>query len=479
MSLSAAEIALVVERLQAGLAGAVVQGAISPSARDRVVLELRTPGATHHLEIVLAAGFTRLGRVRARPGAAPSPHPFVMLLRGCAVGLRVEAVRQHDGDRAVLVDLASGARRGTLVAELTSRHANLFWLDAAGVVAGSFHPNRSQRRALDPGCPYVAPLPHPMPSLPPRFEPGDDVEACIETFYEEAERGQDRTSAVAAASSRLAAARKRLERLAAGLDEDLRRASEAERLGLMGQLLKANLRLASKGMTSLEVLDWEGRPAAIALLPSLDPVANMERLFDKARRLRKALPRIERRLAATRAKLTEISTLARDLELEPDPFTILARVPAHLLGKPARTRAGRHRPDERLPYREYAVEGGRPAWVGRSAADNDALTVRFASPFDLWLHVRGLRGSHVVVPLGRGETPSADLLVDAALLAAHFSDARDAPDVEVTYTRRRYVEKPRGAPPGSVRLRREKTIFLRVDAQRLARLLAKDDRSGE
>jgi predicted ribosome quality control (RQC) complex YloA/Tae2 family protein len=80
----------------------------------------------------------------------------------------------------------------------------------------------------------------------------------------------------------------------------------------------------------------------------------------------------------------------------------------------------------------------------------------------------------VVVPLGRGEEPSPELLVDAALLAAHFSDARGDTDVEVTWTRRRYVQKPRGAPPGSVRLLREKTILLEVDPDRLARLL--DDR---
>ncbi|MDD5306640.1 MAG: NFACT RNA binding domain-containing protein [Deltaproteobacteria bacterium] len=471
MSLSATEIALVVERLQVALEGAVVQNAISPEARDRVALELRTPGATHHLEIVLAAGFTRIGRIRARPKAASSPHPFVMLLRGCAVGLRVEAVRQHMGDRTVLVDLASGERRGTLVAELTSRHANLFWLDASGVVAGLFHPNRSERRALDPGCPYVAPLPHPVQERPSRFAPGADLEERIEAFYAQAESRHERDRVVATASRKLAAAGKRLDRLVAALEADLRRASEAERLGLMGQLLKANLRLAKKGMANLEVVDWEGHPATIALCPSLDPVTNMERLFDKARRLRKALPGIEKRLTAARTDRAAVAALAQELEHADDPAAVLGTAPAHLLGTAARPDANKRRQGERLPYRELAVERGRPAWVGRSAADNDALTVRLARPDDLWLHVRGMRGSHVVVPLGRGETPSADLLVDAALLAAHFSDARGAKDVEVTYTRRRYVQKPRGAPPGAVRLVKEKTIYLKVDEERLARLL--------
>jgi predicted ribosome quality control (RQC) complex YloA/Tae2 family protein len=143
-----------------------------------------------------------------------------------------------------------------------------------------------------------------------------------------------------------------------------------------------------------------------------------------------------------------------------------------------RKRSGRRDPVPlRLPFHEIAISGGRSARVGRSAADNDALTLRFARPEDLWLHVRGQKGSHVVVPMGRGEEPSGDILVDAAHLAAHFSDARDQTDVEVIYTRRRHVQKPKGSPPGSVRLLREKTIFLRVDSGRLKRILNPEHKS--
>ena len=54
-------------------------------------------------------------------------------------------------------------------------------------------------------------------------------------------------------------------------------------------------------------------------------------------------------------------------------------------------------------------------------------------------------------------------------------EARGDPDVEVIYTRRRYVQKPRGAAPGSVRLLREKTVLVRVEPSRLARLLGHPD----
>jgi predicted ribosome quality control (RQC) complex YloA/Tae2 family protein len=73
--------------------------------------------------------------------------------------------------------------------------------------------------------------------------------------------------------------------------------------------------------------------------------------------------------------------------------------------------------------------------------------------------------------MGRNEDPLPDLLVDAAHLAAHFSTLKGDSDVEVIYTRRRYVQKPRGAAHGSVRLLREKTINLRVEPSRLEKIL--------
>jgi hypothetical protein len=110
--------------------------------------------------------------------------------------------------------------------------------------------------------------------------------------------------------------------------------------------------------------------------------------------------------------------------------------------------------------------------VGRGAADNDALTLHHARPHDLWLHARDAAGGHVLVPLDRGATCPADLLVDAATLAAHFSARRGEPVVDVRYAPRRQVRKVRGTPPGLVTVMRERVMALRLEPARLTRLLA-------
>ncbi|MCA9739490.1 MAG: fibronectin/fibrinogen-binding protein, partial [Gemmatimonadetes bacterium] len=62
-------------------------------------------------------------------------------------------------------------------------------------------------------------------------------------------------------------------------------------------------------------------------------------------------------------------------------------------------------------------------------------------------------------------------LAEAAALAALHSGARHSALVPVDWTRRRYVRKPRGAKPGSVRMERASTVMARPDpdlAERLA-----------
>ncbi len=77
----------------------------------------------------------------------------------------------------------------------------------------------------------------------------------------------------------------------------------------------------------------------------------------------------------------------------------------------------------------------------------------------------------MVVALEKRASCPPDLLVEAAHLAAHFSEARDERIVDVSYTPRRYLRKPRGSAPGLVVVDREKVLVLRKDDELMRRLL--------
>ena len=76
----------------------------------------------------------------------------------------------------------------------------------------------------------------------------------------------------------------------------------------------------------------------------------------------------------------------------------------------------------------------------------------------------------MVVPLGKDEPLKDETLRDAALLAAHFSQVHGEDVVEVAWTRVKYVHKTRGTP-GAVTYSQEKSLSVRPDGERVARLL--------
>lgn len=109
--------------------------------------------------------------------------------------------------------------------------------------------------------------------------------------------------------------------------------------------------------------------------------------------------------------------------------------------------------------RRFVSPDGMVVLVGKTAEDNDVLSLRLGSPRDFWFHVAGDSGSHIVVRnpenLGR---PPRETLQFAAGLAAGYSKARHGGRVAVHWTTCDEVSKPRGLPPGKVQLGRYDTV---------------------
>ncbi|HCP32162.1 TPA: hypothetical protein DIT45_02820, partial [Candidatus Acetothermia bacterium] len=99
----------------------------------------------------------------------------------------------------------------------------------------------------------------------------------------------------------------------------------------------------------------------------------------------------------------------------------------------------------------YTVE------VGKNAVQNESL-LRKAHPEDLWLHVKGSPGSHVIIRHREKQQIPQAVIKEAALLAARFSKLKGETRVAVSHTPVKYVHKPKGAPLGLVILTQEDTL---------------------
>ncbi|MCU0683734.1 MAG: NFACT RNA binding domain-containing protein [Polyangiaceae bacterium] len=280
--------------------------------------------------------------------------------------------------------------------------------------------------------------------------------------------------------------RTRLERRVAAVEADLAAAEAAQERARRAGPFAAVAARAPRGASKLEATDWSTGEAQLVTL-ELDPTRpareQLDALFAKARRLRAGAPLAEKRRDEATLALWQVDEALPALAAASEVAAIEALIeglsrelPRDLPLRAPPPPAPRKRASEgptREPFRRYEGEGKRVIWVGRDAASNDELTVRIARPGDLWLHAKDGTGSHVVVPGAyKKGSPDAAVLVDAATLAAHFSELHGEAIVDVLYADRRHVRKRKGSPRGAVEVQRSKTLALRVEPERLARLLA-------
>jgi predicted ribosome quality control (RQC) complex YloA/Tae2 family protein len=480
MSLSDVEIAQVVGELAPRLAGSSV-GKVHQLGEHTLVVDI----GRERLVVSAHPRMSRLHLAAERTRAEGPASAFAMLLRKRVGGVRLVALRvSSPGERVVELDFGSARER--LVAELSGPHANVFLVDAAGAIVSTLRPSHSTTRPLAPGSAYAPPPPAPPDARwrgHARFGAPPGVAGRVAAHYgalllaeEEARLRDHLSAALRRAIDRLA----RRERALAG---DLARAAEAAVYRKYGDLLLAHLAgLPGRGATSVTLPDdfEDGVPLVIPLDETLDGKQNAARYYKHGKRLAAGEKRIHERLTATRTQRAALET--RLLGLAGQPLDALRRLEAELppdarrarkTGAAAR-RAAAEAP-ERLPYREYRSLAGDTILVGRGAADNDALTFRVARGNDLWLHTRDAPGAHVIVRRDRDRELAQATLLDAATLAAHHSPLAKEGQVDVSYTAVKNVRKPRGAAPGLVYVSDAKTLRVRLEPERLARLLAPAD----
>jgi predicted ribosome quality control (RQC) complex YloA/Tae2 family protein len=501
LRLSAAHVGELVGELAPLVRGLLVREVLPAPPRDLLLVLGRGADGPPDWRILVSAGgdaprfHAQRGRFERHDGPVG---PFFRDVERELAGARVESLTQIGGDRIVALACRreSGEPR-TLVAELVGRHANLALLGRADQVLAVLVPAPRDKAnpRLVPGAPYAPPPGRPAgaggpdlraalpaPVAPAPLARGETTDRAPLSWIVELALG----SAAARARhedlardlvARLERKRKNAGSLLAGLEKRRAAADEAERVRQDGELVKANLGRLARGARELvteDLYDPQMRPRRVALDPKLSPIENLERLFDKAKKLARSRDAVAGEIALTAARVAELDGL---LARARAPDADLAQVEAAALERglldPRQTTVdGRpEKPAPRLPYRSFAGYAGSEIRVGRSARDNDELTFRHARGNDLWLHTADTPGSHVVLPLEKGAEPHHEELLDAAHLAVHHSPIAGATRARVHVARRKEVHKPRGAKPGLVTLSGGRILELRMQPERLQRLL--------
>ena len=111
---------------------------------------------------------------------------------------------------------------------------------------------------------------------------------------------------------------------------------------------------------------------------------------------------------------------------------------------------------DKFPNIQKLEVDGFLVYVGKDAKSNDYLTFNICDVDDIWMHVKGVPGSHVVIKLkkasltGSISIPTKDVIKKAAELAKKNSKASKLSGVSVVYCKRKFVKKRQGMNDGQV-----------------------------
>lgn len=204
------------------------------------------------------------------------------------------------------------------------------------------------------------------------------------------------------------------------------------------------------------VNDWTDQDKELII-----PVKQGDTLIDQARKYYDKAARIRRDVAMSGKKKEQIASRIREIGKRLDELRQIEH-PSELEKWIKRNQsrlqqlglAPSDRQPESRPYRIVPV-GDYEAWIGKSARSNDEL-LTLSHKEDIWMHVRGASGSHVILRnKGKSGWPDSSLIKRAASYAAAFSKLAGSSLVPVMIAKRKHVRKPKGASPGQVTVSHE------------------------
>ncbi len=296
--------------------------------------------------------------------------------------------------------------------------------------------------------------------------------ALLDDFYE---KKSDRASQ--RARDMLKLIKSRAERTARKLElrkKELADCADRENLRVCGDIVNANIYRLEKGMTSALLDDfYTGEQRKIALDARLTPAQNAQKYYSEYRKLCTAEKMLTGLIAEGKSELSYYESLLDSVtraKTDGELTEIKRELAEQGLIRGEKT-LGKPKKSEPLKFRS---SDGFTILVGKNNKQNDELTLKTSKASDIWLHVKDIAGSHVIIKT-EGKTPPERTIVEAARLAAYHSKAKNGSGVPVDYTAVKFVKKPAGARPGMVIFTDNRTLYVTPNEEEADRLKITED----
>lgn len=447
-------------------------GKVFPLSRYSMAIDFRLPDS-QYLFVSVEPANPRIYLIRRRlrdiEKASVNPSAFVMQMKKRFSGAEANKIEQIESERVLRLGLAGIDELGSpftasLMVQLTGKSANLFLTDHADRIIDSLRDTLGDGQQI--GDVYQPPQRTGTAKAGTlrSLNEGRTLSEILDAEDLERRSEAEFRSIATAVRSKVTREITRLEKLKTKLLGDSESHGDADRWKRFGDLLLANIGTAKRLGSKVSVIDYfdESTPTVEIEVDENDELTKAaEKYFKRYTKARNARDEIARRLKATEITLGSLNAELGSIEKE------IADGDINLL----RDRLGPQQPkiDRRSKEKASATSAvartfissdGFEILVGKRAKDNDQLTLKIAKSLDTWMHAADYPGSHVVIRnRDRKEIPPSTLL-EAAQLAAFYSQGKAQPKAAVHYTLKKFVNKPKGAAPGLVSLASFKTLLV-------------------
>ncbi|HLM03338.1 MAG TPA: NFACT RNA binding domain-containing protein [Pyrinomonadaceae bacterium] len=415
-----------------------------------------------------------------------NPSPFVLFVRKRLSNAALQNVAKLENERVLRFEFLAqdeieGLKKYALIAQVTGRSASIFLLDERDFILDSLRENSGEGQEI--ATRYRPPKREKssqqsavsgQPKTEDRnsiFPKGDfaTLSEALDAHYQNLEIEKQFQARAKAAEAKIRQEIARREKLIKKLNEDLTNHGDAEKWKRYGDLILANLADAVRDGDKVLVVDYfdENAPAIeleIGENSSLTEAA--EKFFKRYTKARNAKAEIAGRLEELEAQIANLKARKDSLEqaIAEKDEQFIAEIGGEKPG--GKTRKSKDKDNSGgggafKGARKFTSSDGFEILVGKGSKDNDYLTFRLAKSLDFWLHAADYGGSHVVVRNpNRLETLPPQTLLEAAEIAAFYSQGKNQVKAAVNYTQKKFVNKPKGAAAGLVSLSSFKTILV-------------------
>lgn len=303
----------------------------------------------------------------------------------------------------------------------------------------------------------------------------DSFSALLDIFYAKRDAAARMKSKSQSITKTVTNLKNRTVRKLENQRKELAATADRDALRIQGELVTANLYRIERGQTMLvaeNYYDPELRKIEIPLSPLLSPQQNAAKYFKDYNKAKNAESYLTEQIAKGEVELEYLESILEELnrmESERD----LSEIRQELISGGYLKNTDKKKKMKIAPSRpmEFVSSEGLRIRVGRNNSQNDLLTLKSSFKSDVWLHTQKIHGSHVIISC-EGTQPGEVTLVEAAKLAAYYSQARDGQNVPVDYTAVKNVKKPAGAKPGMVIYDHYNTVYVTPEPDLFEKLKA-------